>query len=515
VKSQYARYESVLLLALSVAVPALSAWAQSSDASASNSPAQLPALVVVGQEIPPTGVTIVAPTPGLQLGASDTASLPEEVPGAAVARNRPLTGIVQLRGLSDDRVGVLVNGMEITPACPNHMDPPLLYIAPSQLHSLTVIPGITPVSLGGDNIGGMVLAEPKPSAFATTPHPLFTGELGSFYRSSNDGVGVNGGFTLANQSWSGSYDGSWQTADDLRFPGGRVLDSGFGEYQQHEGRIATQIPNGILDVYGGVSRIRDAGTPAQPMDMIKDDGWNIGTGLRGDYSFGELDARIGSISADHVMDNFSLRSLTSMGGMMAAPFTAPSQSDDLSGSIGLTIPHDSDIFRTGLDFHWSRFDAFEKDLSDGTAQEDINNATRSRVGVYFEWQRNWSAQWTTLAGLRSDTVWSDADNIQQFYPDSAADAAAFNSRPHQATNVNLDAMASIRFTPDNHQSYELAFARKTRSPSILERHIYPFFAALSGNSDGHNYVGNLDSSPKFHTKSRSLVTGMEMPGASE
>jgi iron complex outermembrane recepter protein len=196
VKSQYTRYESVFLLALSVAMPAVSAWAQSSDTSASNPPAQLPALVVVGQEIPPTATTVVTPTPGLQLAASDTFSLLEEVPGPAVARNGPLTGIVQLRGLSDDDVRVLVNGMEITPACPNHMDPPSLYIAPSQLHSLTVLPGITPVSLGGDNIGGMVLAEPRPPAFATTPNPFVTGELGSFYRSSNDGVGVNGGFTF-------------------------------------------------------------------------------------------------------------------------------------------------------------------------------------------------------------------------------------------------------------------------------------------------------------------------------
>lgn len=448
--------------------------------------------MVVGQQTPSTEATVVVPTPGLQLARSDTASLLEEVPGAAVVRNGPLTGIVQLRGLSDDHVGVLVNGMEITPACPNHMDPPLLYIAPSQLHSLTVLPGISPVSLGGDNIGGMVLAEPKPPAFATTSNPLFTGELGSFYRSSNDGVGLNGGFTLANPIWSASYDGSWQTADDLRFPGGRVRDSGFGEYQQHEAGIATQMPNGVFEIYGGVSRIRDAGTPAQPMDMIKDGSWNIGTRLTGNYSFGQLDARIGFNSADHVMDNFSLRPLASTDD----PFSAPSQSDDLNGSIGFIISHDSDTFRTGLNFYWTRFDAFEQDLFDSTAQKDINNATRSRIGAYFEWQKDWNSQLTTLAGVRSDTVWSDADNVEQFYPDSASDAAAFNSRPHEATNVNLDAMASIRFTPDKHQSYELAFARKTRSASILERYIYTPFAALAGNSDGRSYLGNLDLVPE-------------------
>jgi iron complex outermembrane receptor protein len=130
------------------------------------------------------------------------------------------------------------------------------------------------------------------------------------------------------------------------------------------------------------------------------------------------------------------------------------------------------------------------------SQEDINNATRSRVGVYFEWQRDWDDHWTTLAGLRNDSVWSDADPVERFYTDSEADALAFNSHSRDKTNINFDAMASLRFTPDTHQTYDLAFARKTRSPSILERYLFTAFAFASGASDGRFYVGNLDLDPE-------------------
>jgi iron complex outermembrane recepter protein len=489
-KSDLTKSRDVALAALTLALPTLSAWAQAPDTSPTSAPVKVPAIIVTAQPI--EGATVVVPTPELKVGATDAASLLKQVPGASVVRNGPLTAIVQLRGLSDDRVRVLVDGMSITPACPFHMDSPLHYVAPCALHSLTVVPGISPVSLGGDNIGGVVLAEPEPPRFSTNEQTLFSGALGSFYRSSNDGVGANGGFTLANQNWSGSYNGSWETADDLRIPDGRVRDSGFDEFQEHEGRIAGRLLNGVFEAYGGISRTRDAGTPALPMDMLEDDSWHVGLRQTSEFDFGELEARFGFHSIDHLMNNFSLRPL--MAG--AAPLIAPTHTDDWSGRVALTIPRNQDVFRAGLDFQWSRLDALLKNAATGAEQNNINNATRSRIGAYFEWQKDWSEQWSTLASMRNDTVWSDADNIEKFFPPATADAAGFNARSHDFTDVNFDAMISVRFKPGEHSTYELAFARKNRSPSILERYVYTPLAASSGASDGRTYLGNLDLDPE-------------------
>ena len=416
----------------------------------------------------------------------------EQIPGAAVVRNGPLTGIAQLRGLSGDRVRVLVDGATITPACPNHMDPPLHYAAPSSLHSLTVLTGITPVSQGGDSIGGTIITESPPPRFATNDHALWSGEAGSFYRSSDDGYGFNGGLGVANQNWSGAYQGSWQTAEDLRFPGGRVRDTGFEETQQHEARVATRTKHGVWEVDGGVGRTRDAGTPALPMDMIKDDSWRVGLSHNGEYEFGEVEGRVAFHSIDHWMDNYSLRPLAAG----AMPMFSPADSDDISSGLAVVLPRNQHTFRVGTDFHRNYFDAYQQNALSGLQQDTLNDAARARFGSYLELQSDWSDQWQTLMGVRNDTVWSDADDIANFFPASAADRAAFNAQSHEFTDVNFDAMIAVRFTPNRHSSYELAFARKCRAPSLLERYLWTPLSASAGQADGRTYLGNLDLDPE-------------------
>ena len=446
--------------------------------------------MVIGQPI--AGATVVVPTPELQLRDSDTAALLNQIPGAAVIRNGALTGIAQLRGLSGDRVKTLVDGMAITPACPFYMDPPLHYSSPSSLHTLTVLAGITPVSVGGDSIAGTILAEPAPPSFATDEHPLWSSDLGSFYRSSNDGYGFNGELSLANKDLSAAYSGSWETGDDLRFPGGRARDTGFDEFLDQEGRIAGKMLGGFLEAFGGISRTRNAGTPAVPMDMIKDDSWRVGLRQTGEYEFGELDSRIAFHSIDHLMNNYALRPLAPGASRLFSTAT----SDDLSGRVAATLPRDKNTFRAGLDFHWNAFDTLVQNADNGRQQNTLNDADRSRIGSYLEWQKNWSDQWTSLVGVRNDTVWSDTDNIETFFPPAAADAAAFNAQSHYRVFPDFDGMISVRYKPGEHSSYELAFARKTRAPSLLELYLYTPFAASAGASDGRTYLGNLDLDPE-------------------
>ena len=159
--------------------------------------------------------------------ARDGAGLLTGVPGAAVNRNGPLTGIAQVRGLSGDRVKTLVDGMTITPACANHMDPPLHYVNPSTLESMRVVAGITPVSLGGDSLGGTLIAESEKPVFAEDEPFRITARANANYAGSQDAYGFAGTTGLASQRASLAYTGSYQTGDDLRIPGGTVSDTGF------------------------------------------------------------------------------------------------------------------------------------------------------------------------------------------------------------------------------------------------------------------------------------------------
>jgi iron complex outermembrane recepter protein len=85
-----------------------------------------------------------------RLTTSDTASL---VPGIESARNGGVSSFPIIRGLGDDRIRTLINGVPVAAACPMHMNPPLSYIDPTNVGQIDVYPGVTPVSLGGDNLG--------------------------------------------------------------------------------------------------------------------------------------------------------------------------------------------------------------------------------------------------------------------------------------------------------------------------------------------------------------------------
>lgn len=134
-----------------------------------------------------------------------------------------------------------------------------------------------------------------------------------------------------------------------------------------------------------------------------------------------------------------------------------------------------DTIRVGSDFHgetlndWWPPVATEAPMMCCNTFENINNGTRDRFGVYSEWERKWSPQWTTLVGARGEIVSMNAGDVQGYNTMMyGADAAAFNAATHAKTFDNLDLTALARFTPDADTTFEIGYTRKTRSPSLYE-----------------------------------------------
>ena len=261
----------------------------------------------------------------------DGADLVADAPGAAVVRNGPLTGIVQLRGLQNERVRILVDGMTLTPACPNHMDPPLHYVTPSSLERLTVLAGITPVSLGGDSLAGTVLAQSPAPRFATNQVSVRYADAGVRYETGNRGLGFDGQAGAANLQVSALYQGSWADAEDYRFRDGSVRATGYTT-QQNAIRLGAQTQPGILTLELGLGQTRDAGSPALPMDMIEDDSWRVRAAHSAELEWGRWEARGYYHAIDHLMDNFSLRPA----GMMR--MFSPAESRDFGGCLATEFP---------------------------------------------------------------------------------------------------------------------------------------------------------------------------------
>lgn len=482
----------LLLLLPGLALPA------SAQPAATSAPPELPGLVVTAPRLEdglaPLATREADLSARARSRATDAAALLETTPGAAVVRNGPLTGIAQVRGLADDRVKVLVDGMQITPACANHMDPPLAYAPVDAIDSLRVFAGITPVSLGGDSLAGTILVESASPAFSEDDRPRVTARATAGFDGSQNGVRTGAALGAATRRLGFVYTGSWQHGNDLRLPEGRAATTGF-ERHDHGLAFGTRTSWGDLGLDLGAGETLEAGTPALPMDIVDDDSRRVGLRLRRPLAAGELEARAYWHQIDHVMDNFSLRP---EGAMRAR---SPAESEDVGYRLAWTRPlREGHRLRIGSDLHLSSFDSEIHNLTMSQRQTGIRDGERSRIGSFAEWEARWGERWETLVGVRNDTVWSDAsdvsDVIRPMNPMAAAaleaDRAAFDGRGRQRTDVDWEATALVRYQPREALRFEAGAARKQRAPNLLERYQWTPLAANAGLADGRLYVGNID-----------------------
>ena len=201
--------------AMALAIPALCLHCGQALAQEA---ATLPVVTVNASKISPLpGATPLDKTrlaPKLS-ATSDTASLLSDVPGLSLNGAGGVSSLPAINGLADDRLRIQVDGMDLIASCPNHMNPALSYIDPTQVGLLKVYAGITPVSAGGDSIGGSIVAESGAPEFAAPGQAaLAKGEAGTFYRSNNKASGVNLSAIYATEQFNISYSGASSQADN-------------------------------------------------------------------------------------------------------------------------------------------------------------------------------------------------------------------------------------------------------------------------------------------------------------
>jgi iron complex outermembrane receptor protein len=152
-----------------------------------------------------------------QARSPNAAELIGNSPGVSLRDNGDLATIPLLHGMGDERTKVVVNGMTVSASCPNHMNPPLSYIDPSHLAEVNVMAGITPVSMGGDSIGGTISVDSPPPVFARPGERVHTeGIFSTFFRSNGQSYGASLTDSVATQNFSFGYSGSWTNTDDYR-----------------------------------------------------------------------------------------------------------------------------------------------------------------------------------------------------------------------------------------------------------------------------------------------------------
>lgn len=441
----------------------------------------------------------------------DAARLLDGLPGVSVAGSGGVSGIPAIHGLADDRVKLTVNGMTIAAACSGHMNPPLSYIDPGSLASITVMAGITPVSAGGDSIGGSVAVESARPAFAGEGVEVHASAT-AFTRSNSGATGGNASFSAATSHLRIGYVGSYAAADNYVAGGGQTVKSTFYTTATHGLQMAVTGANQTFTGDVSMQRVPEQGYANARMDMTRNNSTSGSLRYETSRAWGHVDARGYLERTDHQMN--ILRDKVPG---MNMPMNTRGQ------NVGYTVTLDrmlgrasrlragSELHRFTLDDWWPGVMMMVSSMGPDTLQ-NINNGRRTRIGTFGEWEVQRGA-WTVLAGLRNDIVSMNTGavtgyNMSPTATGSAAyyaDAVEFNARDRARRDVNVDATLLARTAPTPTTSFEFGYARKTRSPSLYERYLWVKRSNMAVQmngwfGDGNGYTGNVDLKPEVaHT----------------
>ncbi|MDO5609445.1 MAG: TonB-dependent receptor [Pseudomonadota bacterium] len=487
---------------------------------------------------------------------SDTAQLLTRIPGVSIQGAGGVSGLPAIHGLVGDRNRVQVDGMDILASCPNHMNPPLSYIAPSSVAEIKVYAGISPVSAGGDSIGGTIQVQSQPPRFADGNGWEIGGSLGVQYRRNGDARSTDAALTLANADWSFGYEGSVSRAGNYRAGGnfrsfsatgveGREIDrdevaSSAYLLRNHRAMAAFRHDTHLLQASFARQETPHQLFPNQRMDMLGNtqNRWQLA--YQGNLGWGALEARVWHERLRHGMDfgpdkqfwygmeamlsgvNTHTRACSPISTSCAAGMPMETESRTRAASLALSINlSEDDLLRLGSE--WQQYQLNDWWPPSGSAMWpdtfwNIHQGRRSRASLYSEWEGTFSPQWSVLIGARYSRVLTNAGDVQGYDTDpnppgsylmTAADAATFNAQDRRQRDEHFDVSALLRWTPSTSLDLEAGIARKTRSPNLYERYTWSTWAmaAVMNNfaGDGNGYVGNIGLQPETaHTASMTL-----------
>jgi len=479
---------------------------------------------------------------------SDTAGLLRGIPGVATQGGGGVSSLPVMRGLADDRLRTQVDGVDLAAVCPNHMNPPLSYIDPTAVALVDVYPGVTPVSVGGDSIGGSIVVRSAGPEFARPGERLLGAQTGAFYRGNADGWGGNLSGTYASDRLSLGYTGAYAQADnyeaadrfkDYTFTGrqGHALPTdevGSTAYEatNQSVRIAWRSGGHLLDFTYGLQDIPYEAYANQRMDMTDNRSDQYNLVYTGRLEWGTVQARAYYQHTKHEMDFGDDKRFwygpgqppagsggdVAIDGTPCSPISGtrlvngqpvgcaagmPMNTDGNNTGVTLSaaIPiSEQSLVRIGGEYVALRLDDWWSPSGAGMWPYvflNINAGQRDRYAAFGEWELR-GDRMSNIVGVRFESVSTDAGPVHGYNTDAfptsglgglgnqTRDAALFNALSRDRSDSNWDLSWLTRYTPAATQTYELGLGQKTRSPNLYERYTWSSWqmAAFMNNTVG-------------------------------
>ncbi|MDQ6969118.1 MAG: TonB-dependent receptor [Mariprofundus sp.] len=437
----------------------------------------------------------------------DTADALKSVPGANVNKNGPLTGIAQYRGMFGSRINTQLDGLNVAPAGPNWMDPPLSHIPPSQLESISVIRGISPVSEGAESIGGSIKAKTATLPFSSNGEVAPHGTFSTGYDSNNKAFTAGGQLGISSGSDRIQFNGNFDKGQDMKAGNGLKIVPTQYKRRNLGADYGHRFDGGDFNLGYSNERVDNAGSPALPMDIIYVKSNAINAGF---HSHAESDAikwlaDIHYMDTDHKMDNYTMRSAPVMLGMMGMKMKryAVTNAKDFAYKLQAAIPVNNGTFTLGTEGWLAKHNADVSDPANAAFKlQNYNDAKRNRFGLFGEWKSPLTDSLGIQAGVRYSRINMNSATVGSSGFTGMLGAAIntlssnFNASQRNQHDNLFDFTLQLTQTINDNLKFKIGAARKQRAPSYQERYLWSPLESTAGLADKRTYVGDVNLNPE-------------------
>ncbi len=263
-------------------------------------------ITVTAPLLSPLEIVTSPKTPRQPVPASDGSDYLKTIPGFSQIRNGGTNGDPVFRGMFGSRLRILTDNGEMLGACPARMDAPSSYISPESYDLLTLTKGPETVLWGPGNSAGTLRFDRAPPQF---DKPDIKGNA-SLLNASNNRWDENADVSFGNQDGYMRVIGNQSRANDYKDGNGNRVPS---KWDKWNGDIAlgwTPDNDTLLEFTAGKGdgEARYAGRSMDGAHFKRDS-----LGARFEQSnigevFNKFEASVYYNYADHIMDNYTLRS---------------------------------------------------------------------------------------------------------------------------------------------------------------------------------------------------------------
>lgn len=406
-----------------------------------------------------------------------------------------------LRGQSQNRINVLLDGAYVYGGCPNRMDPPSSYAAPATYDKVTVLKGAEGLIYGAGASAGTVLFERDTPRFEEGER--LRGRIGLGYQSNADTEAASADVTAGGRQGYLRLFGDYQDADNYEDGDGNEVRSAYttstaGALMGYTPDDDTRLELGLEATRGRDILYEGAGmdSPEESNDLLrlKFDRENLG---------GPLSAlRVELYHSDvfHVMDNFSLRTPPANPAMW---MEVPSDSLTHGGRLVTDLARSGDAqWTVGFDYRDNnreaiRYSGASLDLINSYMWPDV---TIAESGLFAKMVHDFSQANHLSAALRYDRISADADKADAattapmtLNPD-ALYTTYYGTTAGRQTENNISGL--LRLEHDLEGKAAIVFAslsRTVRTADATER-----FMAANAMASDRRWIGNPGLEPEAH-----------------